>query len=268
MKKHTIITSFAIVLALATLTACGSEPVADATPTPVDTTVVETTTVEPTVEEVIDEVTEPVEDTDTTDLEVEEPAEVTEEPSSEPSTEVVEEPIVEEPVVTEPTYTVTYFAEPKVMYCQEFSNFRVKPEQGAAVSYTKNTNATVTVVGTCTENGWYYIEDGAWTLASNLGDNEVVVATAPANSSPANHGYNIDPVLFPELIDFLNENANEKLDITYFTKDFYGNPIDPFYEVWRNDEDQFCFYPDGAITYVHWTGPGEGYGYAIAYPCR
>ena len=256
MKKNI---TLAIVLALATLTACGKST----TPTdtvPVDTTVVETTvepTVEEQVEEVIDEVTEPVEEV--TEPEVEEQVEVTEEePTEEPSTEVVEEP-----VVTEPTYTVTYFAEPKVMYCQEFSNFRVKPEQNATVSYTKNTNATVTVVGTCTENGWYYIEDGAWTLASNLGDNEVVVATAPATTpttptTPANSGY---PAQVQEML-----NNGATMDWEFIDK--FGNPCYRLYNPsngWYYDYGTHPSTGEFTLDSIHYVDPAVGSVYVMMY---
>lgn len=258
MKKKI---TLAIVLALATLTACGKSTTPTDT-TPVDTTVVETTvepTVEPTVEEVIDEVTEPVEEV--TEPVAEEQVEVTEEPTEEPSSEPTEEvvEVPEEPVVEEPTYIVTYFAEPKVMYCQEFSNFRVKPEQSATVSYTKNTNATVTVVGTCTENGWYYIEDGAWTLASNLGDNEVVIATTPTTpSTPANSGY---PAPVQEML-----NNGCVMDWEFIDK--FGNPYYSVYNPsngWYYDYSTHPSTGEFRLNLIFYVEPGVGSVYVMMY---
>ena len=82
-------------------------------------------------------------------------------------------------------YTATLFEEPKTLYCQEYSNFRVRPEADAEVNHASGTNTEVTVVGTCNEDtGWYLVEDGTWTLVTNLGENKVVIQTPVVNQAP------------------------------------------------------------------------------------
>lgn len=88
------------------------------------------------------------------------------------------EEIIEE--IVEETYTISYFDEPKTLYCQEFSNFRETPESDGAVRYTQNTNSTAIVVGTCEEfPTWYAVTDGTWTLVTSLAESQVVQPQSP-----------------------------------------------------------------------------------------
>lgn len=152
-------------------------------------------------------------------------------------------------------YTVTYLEEPMELFCQEHSNIRIKPENDAEVAYAKNTNDRVTVVGTCNEAEWYLLDDGNWTLKSNLGENEVVVSTAPANgSSSANNrpaNYDSYPAAAREMID---NGATIDLALYYSIQD--GRPCCRLYK-----DGYYYSIDDEGVNSIYYIEPGVGMHY-------
>lgn len=140
-------------------------------------------------------------------------------------------------------YTVTYFDEAKTLFCQEYSNIRIKPENSADVSYAKGTNDTVTVVGTCNENGWYLLEDGNWTLKSNLGENKVIIAPPVNTETVADNNTTVtDNNSYTSL-----PSSNDR-PVVY---DPYGNPIT--YTTYQGDNCTWTV-PNGFwIDGEYWT---------------